>query len=192
MDAERETVVCDSQPIVQRSPRTHVDSQPLPTDSMVTVPLSETDGANAADENYVSPTTQHPEIVVEQRLSSRPNSVEIMKAFGGRGSQHEDPTAADLSPTISPHEEEVPESPVTPTLRERSRSDSSGSNQSAHVNWAELDKKEEQEPEGKGQDDVRFYRHVLVAVPNVYRLWLCYSLDWSRKIMLCLLTPSLA
>lgn len=153
MDAEKDTTVRDSQPIVERSPRTHVDSQPLPTDSMVTVPLSETDGANAADDDHVLPTTRQPEIIVEKRLSSRPNSAEIMKAFGRRSSQDD----ADVSPTISLPGEETPGSPLTPTPRERSRSDSSGSNQSAHVNWAELDKKEEQEPEGQGQDDVRIF-----------------------------------
>ncbi|KAF2689821.1 hypothetical protein K458DRAFT_356146 [Lentithecium fluviatile CBS 122367] len=151
MDVEKETPARNSQQMVQRSPRTHVDSQPLPTDSMVTVPLSETDGVNTPDDDNISPTTQQPEIIVEKRLSSRPNSAEIMKAFGRRSSQDED-MSADVSPTISLPEEEVLESPLTPT-RERSRSDSSGSNQSAHVDWAELDKKEEQEPEGQGQDD---------------------------------------
>ena len=144
MDVANETVET-----VERSPRTHVDSQPIPTDSMVTVPLSETetDSPTAADDDNVSPTTQQPEIIVEKRLSSRPNSEEIMKAFGSSSSQD------DEGPTISLPEEEVSESPLTPT-RERPRSDSSGSNQSAHVDWAELDKKEEQEPGGQGQDDV--------------------------------------
>ena len=143
MDVEKATVET-----VERSPRTHVDSQPLPTDSMVTVPLSESDGATAAeDDDEVSPTTQQPEIIIEKRQSSRPNSAEIMEAFGRRSSQEEE------GPTIEFPDEEVPESPLTPT-RDRSRSDSSGSNQSAHVDWAELDKKEEQEPGGQGQDDV--------------------------------------
>jgi hypothetical protein len=149
MELDKETIEA-----VERPPRTHVDSLPLPTDSMVTVPLSETetDSASAAaddddDDDNVSPTTQQPEIIVEKRLSSRPNSEEIMKAFGSRTSQDEE------GPAISLPAEEVAESPLTPT-RDRARSDSSGSNQSAHVDWAELDKKEEQEPGGQGQDDV--------------------------------------
>jgi hypothetical protein len=171
MDVEKDIV---ETPAVERSPRTHVDSQPLPTDSMVTVPLSESDGATAADsDDNVSPTTQRPEIVIENRLSSRPNSAEIMEAFGrpSNSNQDEEDTVDEeekadeedkvdeegrldeAGPTISLPKEEVPESPLTPT-HDRSRSDSSSSNQSAHVDWAELDKKEEQEPGGQGQDDV--------------------------------------
>lgn len=189
MDVAKETVTVEA---VERSPRTHVDSQPLPTDSMVTVPLSESDGAAAADDDNVSPTTTQPEIVVEKRSSSRPDSTEIMEAFGRRASgDEEDPTISlpeEESPTISLPEEEVPESPLTPT-RDRSRSDSSGSNQSAHVDWAELDKKEEQEPGGQGQDDVSREDGAL-GVANANRPWLCCSRDWSRRTMLCFPTRS--
>lgn len=150
---------------VERSPRTHVDSQPLPTDSMVTVPLSESDSSPACDDG-VSPTAPSPKIVVEKRMSSRPNSAEIMAAFGHRRSSEEQ-----LSPTVSLPEEPVPESPLTPTARSRSSSDS---NQSAHVNWAELDKKEEQEPEGEGQDDVCVAVRIR-GVANRNRPWRCCS-----------------
>ncbi|KAF2110616.1 rab-GTPase-TBC domain-containing protein [Lophiotrema nucula] len=143
----------------ERSPRTHVDSQPLPTDSMVTVPLSETDGGHADEEEDTKPILPQLEISTEEkRTSSRPDSAEIMQAFGSRRSQDDSPlspTAEVESPTISLPEEAEAEAPRTPTSIERKRSgtDSSGSVQSVHVDWTELDKTEEQEPQTEGQDD---------------------------------------
>ncbi|KAH7135777.1 rab-GTPase-TBC domain-containing protein [Dendryphion nanum] len=169
MEAQKETTV---QETVQRSPRTHVDSQPLPTDSMVTVPLSETgtDGGAAEEEEEEeekeeddteaeaetgATPLQNPEITLEERrLSSRPNSAEIMQAFGSGGGVRSSDSSVDSpslnSPTISLPEDENPE---IATTSDRGRSDSSGSDRSAHVDWAELEKKEEQEMEGEGQDE---------------------------------------
>lgn len=149
MDVENPTTAS-----AQRAPRIHVDSQRLPTDSMVTVPLSETDGAPAADDDLVSPALQQqPDITTHQErsMSSRPSSGEIMAAFGTRRSHdgHQSPVLA--SPTISLTDDDPPK---TPTSAERSRSNSHGSDQSAHVDWAELEKKEEQEPQEEGQDEV--------------------------------------
>ncbi|KAF2465644.1 uncharacterized protein BDR25DRAFT_295307 [Lindgomyces ingoldianus] len=155
MEVEKDTV----QPIqeaAQRSPRTHVDSQPLPTDSMVTVPLSETDGGHVAEpEELVTLPLSQPEIMVEEkRLSSRPTSAEIMQAIRERSSQGgsiHSPTITEMnSPTLSLPEDQ---SPHTPRSRERSRSDSSGSDHSVQVDWVELEKTEEQEAREDGQDD---------------------------------------
>jgi len=90
------------------SPRTHIDSKPLPTDSMVTVPLSEADGASTADE--------------EGTADSMPSS-DIRDAFGN--------------------------------VAARTRRDSadSGSASSEAVDWAELEKKEQQEPAGDDEDE---------------------------------------
>ena len=159
MDADHETTAQTGQPTSQRAPRIHIDSQRLPTDSMVTVPLSETDGAPAADDDTVSPALQQPEITIdddEKRRSSRPSSVEIMEAFGHRRGSH-DGTASPVlaSPTISlSDQDQDQDAPKTPTSAERSRTNSNGSDQSAHVDWAELEKKEEQEPQEEGQDEV--------------------------------------
>ena len=154
MEADKKHTVPHVEDAAARSPRTHIDSQPLPTDSMVTVPLSETDGAHGAegDEDAVA-TLQQPEIIVEEkRLSSRPTSAEIMQAIRERDSQDGSVHTPSInSPTISLPDEETPQ---TPRSGERSRSDSNGSNHSAHVDWAELEKKEEQEPQEEGQDDV--------------------------------------
>ncbi|KAF2025778.1 hypothetical protein EK21DRAFT_75629 [Setomelanomma holmii] len=147
MDTQKE-VATRTVEAVTRSPRTHVDSSPLPTDSMVTVPLSEA-GTSPDDEN-VRESTLRPQIIVEERRdSSRPNSIEILKAFGRRSSQASvDENTAD-SPTVSVHNVDAPSSPEAPNLSRR-RSDGSG--KSEPVDWAELEKKEEQEPEGEGQD----------------------------------------
>ncbi|KAF1977437.1 hypothetical protein BU23DRAFT_550745 [Bimuria novae-zelandiae CBS 107.79] len=149
MDVEQETAAQKGQETAERAPRVHIDSQRLPTDSMVTVPLSETDGVPTAEDESVSPALQQPAITIreEKRLSSRPSSVELMEAFGRRGS-HDQSTLA--SPTISISYEDAPK---TPTSVERSRSNSHGSDRSAHVDWAELEKKEEQEPQEEGHDE---------------------------------------
>jgi hypothetical protein len=143
MEAASETIKT-----VERPPRSHVDSKPLPTDSMVTVPLSEA----ATDEDNLSPRLPQPEILVdEEHLSSRPSSSEIMTAFGHHSSQ-DDTTPTAASPTISLQDADSPE-----TQKEKARgrrSNSIDSSQSAHVDWAELEKKEEQEPQEDGRDGV--------------------------------------
>jgi hypothetical protein len=132
---------------VERTPRTHVDSSPLPTDSMVTVPLSETDGRTPEEEEGARESVMRPEIIVEERrASSRTNSTEIRNAFGRRASQASNETPAPTSPTISVRDTDAPVSPKTDC---RGRRTSNGSGKSEEVDWAELEKKEEQEPEGE-------------------------------------------
>jgi hypothetical protein len=155
MEAGTDTM--DQKPLqgTARSPRIHVDSQPLPTDSMVTVPLSETatDGGNATeDDEPTLRTPQKPEITIEQRrFSSRPTSAEILQAIREpRDSDASIDTPEMNSPTLS-----VPEEVSgRPRLATRSRSSSNASDRSAHVDWAELEKKEEQESHEDGQDEV--------------------------------------
>jgi hypothetical protein len=140
-DAVKDAVkdVVEDEEVVTRSPRTHIDSAPLPTDSMVTVPLSE--GSTTPDEASVRGSVSQPQIVVHPRRdSSRPSSTEILKAFGRRSS-------------VAASEQEA-ESPGARKSRARARRQSDGSGRSEPVDWAELEKKEEQEPEGAGQDKV--------------------------------------
>ncbi|KAF2844816.1 hypothetical protein T440DRAFT_461494 [Plenodomus tracheiphilus IPT5] len=124
------------------SPRTH-----MPTDSMVTVPLSETDGVRSEDGEGARESIAQPEIVVggQLRTSSRTNSSEIRKAFGRRGSDTSVEAATIDSPTVSVHDTDAPVSPKSEP-RGRSNSNGSGSGNSEQVDWAELEKKEEQEP----------------------------------------------
>lgn len=155
MDLAHDTPAPEGRESTARAPRIHIDSERLPTDSMVTVPLSETDGASAVDDHLVSPALQHPDITFqeEMRLSSRPSSAEIMDVFGRRASRDAASSPTVASPTTSLSDQDVPKSQTSP---ERSRSNSNGSDQSAQVDWAELEKKEEQEPQEEGQDEVSF------------------------------------
>ncbi|ORY08450.1 rab-GTPase-TBC domain-domain-containing protein [Clohesyomyces aquaticus] len=156
---DRDTAHADRGRTAERSPRTHVDSQPLPTDSMVTVPLSETDGTPSTEQEDEEATTpmQRPQITVdERRLSSRPTSAELMQAIRERGSQEGSQDGSIHSPSeLSSPILSLPgdQSPRTPKSGERSRSDSNASDHSAHVDWVELEKTEEQEPKEEGQDD---------------------------------------
>jgi hypothetical protein len=159
MDPKTETATVTVEEVVTRSPRTHVDSTPLPTDSMVTVPLSEAGTTPDADDDAESMrgSILQPQIVVEERRdSSRPSSTEILKAFGRRSSHASIDTPAVASPTVSVHDADAQDDAQdSRQSRARSRRKSDGSGKSESVDWAELDKKEEQEPEGEGQDKVR-------------------------------------
>ncbi|KAF2003623.1 hypothetical protein P154DRAFT_519855 [Amniculicola lignicola CBS 123094] len=154
MEAEQDTNMQVAEEAVERSPtpRTHIDSQPLPTDSMVTVPLSETDGpAMEQDEDETKTLPQLELFTDEKRLSSRPTSTELLNAIRDRDSQDGSiNTSAMNSPTISLPEDDLP---PTPLSGDRARSDTSGSGGSAQVDWAELERTEEQEPREEGQDD---------------------------------------
>ncbi|CAE6996508.1 hypothetical protein P3342_000392 [Pyrenophora teres f. teres] len=139
------------EPPTEKRSRTHVDSKPLPTDSMVTVPLSETGDKTPEEEQAQSHSQREsatrPAIIVEERrASSRTNSAEIRNAFGRRSSQGSIEAPAPESPTISVHDADAPVSPNNDTKR---RSNSDGSGKSVEVDWAELEKKEEQEPDGE-------------------------------------------
>ena len=181
MEATTETqlAVETSHDAPTRAPRTHdsQDSQPLPTDSMVTVPLSETDGTHTTEQEehdaeeeegeefatlqQQQQQQQQPDITIDdEQLSSRPTSSELMSAIREPDSRDGSPRSSIMdNPTISLAQElDEEDTPVTPTTGDRLRSNSGGSNESAHVDWAELEKAEEQEPEGTGQDNVRFSR----------------------------------
>jgi hypothetical protein len=151
MDVARDADAPEGHDTPRRAPRIHIDSERLPTDSMVTVPLSETDGVPAAEDEAVSPALHHSDDPIQEgrRLSSRPSSAEIMEAFGRRGSHDGD--IASPTTSLSDHN-----APKTPTSANRSRSNSNGSDLSAHVDWAELEKKEGQVPQEEGQDEVSF------------------------------------
>jgi hypothetical protein len=160
MEAEKPTMAEKMHEEPPRFPRMHIDSGPLPTDSMVTVPLSEAatdDEPATGDYEFTLTTPRKPAIALdERRLSSRPTSAEILRAIREpRDSDASIDTPAMNSPTLSLPDEDSPKSPKS---KEGSRSPSTESDRSAHVDWAELEKKEEQEPQEDGQDEVRLCR----------------------------------
>ena len=143
---------------VRRSPRTHVNSQPLPTDSMVTVCLSESDAGQTTEREEDSTAMfPQPEItIVENRISSRPSSLDIVRGLNreresqGRGEDSNSVVDLDSPSVFSPGELHI----QTPTTPDRPRSNSNGSERSAQVDWEELEKTEEQEPREEGSDEV--------------------------------------
>jgi hypothetical protein len=174
MDTKMETATVAVEETVTRLPRTHVDSTPLPTDSMVTVPLSE--AGTTPDDESVRGSISQPQIIVDERRdSSRPSSTEILKAFGRRGSQASIDTRTINSPTVSANGADAQD---VRKSRARSRRESDGSGKSEPVDWAELEKKEEQEPEGEGQDKVGPHKsHCVLDNANCARPWLSSSHD---------------
>jgi hypothetical protein len=133
---------------VTHSPRT---PHHQPTDSMVTVPLSE--AGTMPDEDSPRESIQRPRIIIEERRdSSRPSSSEILKAFGRRNSQESIESRTVDSPRVSVRDTDAEESSRGRKNPRRRDSDDSGKSQ--QVDWAELERKEEQEPEGEGQDKV--------------------------------------
>lgn len=153
-NVENEHTAADA---VRRSPRTHVDSQPLPTDSMVTVSLSESD-ASQTTEREEDATTTFPQAeitIVENRIPSRPSSLDIVRGLNreqeSQGEDEESNSVVDFdSPSVSsPGELHI----QTPTTPDRLRSNSNSSERSAQVDWEELEKTEEQEPREEGSDE---------------------------------------
>ncbi|KAF2812190.1 uncharacterized protein BDZ99DRAFT_460955 [Mytilinidion resinicola] len=150
MDLETTDPVHKAAEAVKRSPRTHVDSQPLPTDSMVTVSLSESDASQMIEtEEEDTRQSRQPQIKIDtRRLSSRPSSQDILRGSTSRDSS-QDATITPDSPTLR----RDPRRLSPPTTPNRSRSDSNESGRSVQVDWEELEKTEEQEPRKKGSDD---------------------------------------
>lgn len=179
VEVEQDTAVPNIE-TVARSPRTHVDSSPLPTDSMVTVPLSEAD-AGPEDEEDAEEPRGRPQIVVEERRrSSRASSSEIRKAFGRRESQASVDASANDSPTVSINDTDAPTSPETSAQIRRNSGDSGKSEQ---VDWAELEKKEEQQPEG--EEEVWFSTAPRNPMLICDRLWPYCLRGWSKKMTRC-------
>jgi hypothetical protein len=119
-----------------RLPRTRTDSDPVPTDSMVTIRLSDNQSAGAQEKFSIDTAIANNEKVIE---------VDTW-----------DPSAT-TSPVAescqSPVETLCSGSPSTP--RSRSNSNASGSpTTSTSVDWEGLEKTEEQEPRDEGTDDV--------------------------------------
>lgn len=173
MDSET-SITVETYPIAPAEeinvPRQRIDSSDcssLPTDSMVTVRLSNSsnspliDDASILEERIEAPTHEAvPDMIEEESAMVEEDSI--------TGSdRHRITSLEDLKYLQKGHrasttsmlnivEEETSES-TSGTIR--SRSDSSGtfsSAGSAHVDWEELEKSEEQAPRDEGSDEVRF------------------------------------
>lgn len=127
--------------------RKHTDGKPLPTDSMVTVPLSPTEQDMAHDQD--SAILPNPEITVNKTRDSR---------IGAGGQSLDAVMNGTMTGDDKKDEEDIKkedDGEKSPNSRERTRSTSSGSSDvDEKVDWEKLDKKEEQE-QGGGSDEVR-------------------------------------
>ena len=143
-------------------PDTPQNRQPLPTDSMVTVRLS--DPKTLDQEESRTPTKlthssvrksirfSHPPVIEDSACKSEDDEAIMTEDYEEQYelAHNETPTAASFG--ISDRASFVS---IPSTIR--SRSDSSGtlsSNGSAQVDWDELDKSEEQAPRDQGSDEV--------------------------------------
>jgi hypothetical protein len=128
---------------------------------MVTVSLSESD-ASQTTEREEDATTTFPQAeitIVENRISSRPSSLDIVRGLNreqeSQGEDEESNSVVDFdSPSVSSPGELHIQTPTTPTTPDRLRSNSNSSERSAQVDWEELEKTEEQEPREEGSDEV--------------------------------------
>ncbi|GME47667.1 putative gtpase activating protein [Neofusicoccum parvum] len=128
--------------------RKHVDGKPLPTDSMVTVPLSPTEQETPAT-SIDACMIPKPEITVNKTRDSRTGAAapSLDTVTEGEVKKTEDDSQQEES-----GEKEPRSRPATIVQRSRSASsDSSASDEK--VDWDKLDKKEEQIEQDAGSDE---------------------------------------
>jgi hypothetical protein len=140
-----------STPQKETTPRKHVDSKPIPTDSLITIPLS--DPADRATMNSDGPDLEY--------AGSIPSPTEPDESWQDSERQSEEPEErreSDESEMASlAHEIEFNSGSVssaTKSVEERSRSDSTSSNGSVQVDWDSLDQTEAREDADTDSDEV--------------------------------------
>lgn len=132
-------------PIDFQNSRKHDGGKPLPTDSMVTVPLSPTESSNPVQS--LDAIAAKPEITVNKTRDSRIGAAapSLDEAVMEKTEEKKNDTPEDSA--------QKPRSRTSTIVR--SRSGSSGSADSGgKVDWEELDKKEEQIEQDAGSDEV--------------------------------------
>lgn len=124
----------DLQP--DRSPRTHVDSAPLPTDSMVTVSLSEPDQS----ESQVT--------MVTDTLNGLEEKITGSEADSESNTQLREQSNSSVPRVVTEEDEDVDDDSV------RSLKSSIGPEADVQVDWATLDQKESEETRDERSDEV--------------------------------------
>ncbi len=128
-----------------RTPRTHVDSKPLPTDSLVTVNLSETGRTSTSTAYRESSILSAP----EADLDDTPKRQASVDMVNGLEDQTEIPRGSVASDTYQVVEWTRPRMST-----QGGESFSDGSDRSIEVDWDELDKTEEREDADAESDEV--------------------------------------
>jgi hypothetical protein len=169
-----------------RTPRTHVDSKPLPTDSLVTINLSESGRTSNSNTYRESSMLSAPEADLEDTPKQQ-SSVDTMSGLADREEAPEMSRNSVASDTYQVVEWTGP----SRTSIQRGGSFSDGSDRSIEVDWDELDKTEEREDADAENEEVCSVAHAISkADSNNHRPpHSCWPAS-SRKIMLLRAIPS--
>jgi len=140
--------------VLTSTPRTHVDSKPLPTDSLVTINLSETGRTSTSTAYRGSSILSAPEADLDE-TPRRQASVGMMNGLADKVEAPEMAHDSVASDTYQVVEWTRP----SRTSTERGESFSDGSDRSIEVDWDELDKTEEREDADAESDEVCSVAH---------------------------------
>jgi Rab-GTPase-TBC domain len=132
------------EPASTPTPRKHVDSKPIPTDSLVTISLSESNRASGSTGNRRSTIFDASESVFDQELNqSRTASLAVIQGVG-QDENKEAPSSRASS--------------IAPPVHSSNHTSSDGSEGSLQVDWDQLDKAEEREDADAESDEVCLHK----------------------------------
>jgi hypothetical protein len=147
------------------TPRRHVDSKPIPTDSLVSIPLTEPERTRPStfNDNDSIADDSNVESPVEDQDLRRRSSIEMFDSLSRRSrplSMQAPPP--NLAEEIDSDKAYSMFSPARSSLSEaRSRGESVSSEGSAQVDWEQLDKTEAREDADADDDEVCLHDPVM-------------------------------
>lgn len=156
MDSQESPSSPPSTEAARGTSRVHTDNHPLPTDSMVTVSLSEDE--RASEINKLKETAESDGSSDERRRSSVLSSDTTTDSASDKSVR---------SPTSTCPDEQ------SPLSLERTRTNSTASALSEQVDWAELEKTEEREGKENVSDNV---------CRNSHKLLVCLAKPFSSRL----------
>ena len=171
-----ESVLMVDEPVsipLPKSPVVRINSQPLPTDSMISIALSEPTSEASLDEQDVEAASEESDVTVElvSEPSQRRSSAQLFQGLdldtdlnGPQENTDEDVTV-ESSPQAETSQIEAAAAALEGHGRPRRATNASQSSQDSFedespVDWAELEKDEESVPKDEASDEVcRFCDH---------------------------------
>jgi hypothetical protein len=140
------------------TPRKHIDSKPIPTDSLITIPLSDADrtrpstlSGDGADSEYRGSTTSQSEQMDSWRSSGNGSEGSDDKRRSRRSE------SMSLAKEMRVDSELMSSGSTSPT--DRSRSGSTSSTASIGFDWEQLDRTEAREDADADSDEVCSHAH---------------------------------
>jgi len=142
------------------TPRSHVDSKPLPTDSLVTISLSDANRTSSSTTCLDSTILSAPEAEIFNKPQHR-SSVDIINGLHDDEDGAESPALTTPADSVQSPNWERSSSPSPPLPRHShsssSRNSREDSDPSIEVDWEELDKTEEREDADAENDEVSIF-----------------------------------